>query len=145
MAQKRFIVGIDAGKQTGFAIYDREKKQIIYHGTSDFWTVYNLVINFQKTNETRIVIETPNSKRAFYDRLETVQIQRQRERISKNIGGNRREAELLADGLEKLGFEVLRVAPSARKWTADDLCRYTKMRVRTSQHVRDAIQLVWGL
>ncbi len=84
-----------------------------------------------------------NSKRPLYARVDSVEGFRQRERLAVNVGSNRREAVLLADGIELLGLAVKRITPTRIKWSADQLKRYTGIETRTSQHVRDAIALCW--
>lgn len=142
---KRYVIGIDPGVKTGLACYDREKKQITQFGTTGFWHVYESFAQDTVTSITTLfIIETPKKTR-LYDRQDGEQGDRRREKIASNIGSNGREAELLAEGIERLGFEVKRVVPTSGKWTAADLKLITGITERTSQHVRDAIALCYGL
>lgn len=69
-----------------------------------------------------------------------------RDKFAANVGSNRREAVLLADGLERLGYNVRRVRPiNAKKWDAAEFMRFTKWPKGENEHVRDAARLVWGL
>ena len=147
MLQRRpeIVIGIDPGVETGFAVWSRSSKQFLELSTLSFWAAYDRVTAYQ-TDEIEIFIENPDSQRAMYVRTETVKIQRQRERIAKNIGSNRREATLLAERLTALGYAVRPVSPiKARKWDAAQFKRYTNYEGRTSQHVRDAARLVVGM
>lgn len=145
--KKRYAIGIDPGLETGFVTYDRETKLIIQADTLPFWRVYGWFEAFKDTTDKYLVmIETPNSKRPIYARIDgNSDVGRVRENMSARIGANRREAELLAEGIERLGFEVKRVTPTRTKWTAKDLKQRTGITERTNQHVRDAIALVYGI
>jgi len=144
--KKRYAIGIDPGVNTGYAVYDRTAHQIIDKGTLDFWRVYHWIGNQENYAEYVVYIETPNSQRPMYDSVDgNSDIGRIRENMSAKIGSNRREAALLADGIELLGFEVKRIRPTRTKWTAEQLKRNTRITERTNQHVRDAIALVWGI
>lgn len=138
------LIGIDAGKHTGVAIGSAEDPtiEIDFH-TFDFWEAFDFIKGYP-TDYTGIIIEVPNSKRPMYNRVDgNSNAGRVRELMSSRIGGNRREAELLADGLERLGYPVQRVTPTKKKWNAEDLARETGITKRTNEHVRDAIRLVW--
>ena len=143
--KKPFVIGIDPGVQTGIAWYDRRERRVFDYETTDFWSVYS---RFEEVRAWRfeavIVIETPKKTR-LYARQDAEAGHRRREKIAANAGGNSREAELLAEGLEALGYEVRRVTPTRTKWTAEHLAKYTGITRRTSQHVRDAIALCYGL
>jgi hypothetical protein len=142
--KKRYVVGIDPGVNTGVAWYDREEKRVYDFGTSDFWKVYGDFANETAWRfEVVVIIETPMKTR-LYARQDVEQGQRRREKIAANAGGNSREAELLADGLEALGYEVIRQKPTRVKWDAEQLARFTGITKRTSQHARDAIALCYG-
>ena len=75
----------------------------------------------------------------------TLQAARRREKISRDVGQNQREAKLLADGLGRKGYRVRRTRPRSRKLDAEQFRCLTKHQGRTSQHARDAGMLVFGL
>ena len=139
----RFVIGIDPGVSTGFAVYDRQLKRIDYMNTLTFWAVYDWFIKYAE-DDWLIYIESPPKTR-LYERQDKETGERRREKIAANVGSNSREAELLADGIERMGFEVKRVKPTRKKWTAQQLKIYTGIKIQTNQHVRDAIALVWGI
>lgn len=141
--KKRYVAGIDPGVNTGIAIYDRELKRIHFTTTIDFW---GAIVLFRQYNQAEflVIIEAPKKTR-LYARHDVETGPRRREKIAANVGSSAREAELLAEGLELLGFEVIRQTPTRRKWTAEQLERYTGIKERTNQHVRDAIALCYGV
>lgn len=133
------VIGIDPGTHTGVAIIapdaTMELKQM------GFWDTYHFLTRFYDRNTTAIVIEAGGENKRIYHRearnwgaiAET----------GKRVGGANREAELLAEGLEKWGFTVIRVKPTKTKWTAAECAQITGYAGRTSQHKRDALRLAY--
>ncbi len=143
--KKQFVIGIDPGVKTGFAMYDRGSRTIVMTETLTFWAAYFKMSGLTAMAADLIVaIEVPKHTR-LHEYQDGKTGARLREKIAGNVGGIAREAELLADGLELLGFEVRRVVPSRSKWTAKDLEQRTRITARTNEHVRDAISLCFGL
>lgn len=144
--KKRYAIGIDPGETTGVAIYDRKEKRIAQIYTSDFWQVYGIArtIWLNDFDDAIILIETAK-RTGIYARYHAKEQGALREKIAANVGSNAREADLLATGLEKLGFDVRRVKPTNSKWDAKKLKFVTGIEYRTNEHVRDAIQLCWGI
>ncbi len=142
----QFAVGLDCGLHTGVAIYDREAKCLAGVFTLDFWRAYDFVTSTVTPETAVIVVEVPNTRGALYARTdaEVGRGSRGRDRFAANVGSNRREAVLLADGFERLGFDVRREIPRGAKWTVEQVRRYTGYEGRTSEHARDAIRLVYG-
>lgn len=135
-AQRGIIIGIDPGKKTGVAIYDRQTKQIVNASISDFWSVYEWLRSVRDDGKIQaVVIEVPRTKHNWHASKHGT--------TSANVGGIYREAHLLADGIERLGFKVHRVHPPGKK-SADQVKRITGYEGRTNEHTRDAIMLAWG-
>lgn len=135
------IIGIDAGKHTGVAVGSAEDPTLpIDFFTLDFWAAYDKISHY-RPDHTGIVVEVP--RQFMYGRNEKFTGDKIRNKMSSDMGGNRREAELLAARFEALGYPVVRVTPTKTKWTAEQLKRYTGITQRTNEHVRDAIRLVW--
>ena len=131
------VIGIDPGKKTAIAVYDKTQKRIIDVFMSDFWGAYEYI----KDNQhdiliENVVVEVPRTKRNWHKKGCDI--------TSANVGGIFREATLLADGIEKLGIKVVRQHPMG-KVDADYIKRVTGWQDRTSDHARDAIMLCYGL
>lgn len=145
IVRPELVIGIDPGVETGYAVWSRARREFVELLTLSFWSAYDRILGYAQT-DIEIFIENPDSKRSMYARTETVEYQRQRERVAKNIGSNRREASLLIERLQALGYQVTPVSPvRARKWDSQQFNRYTKHEGRTSQHVRDAARIVWEM
>jgi hypothetical protein len=140
------FIGIDPGVETGYAVWCRSRKQFTELVTLSFWTAYDRIVANEPAN-VEIFIENPDLlPKALYRRTGVIEHPLMRERMAKNVGSNRREASLLIERLQALGYTVTAVRPmTARKWTAEQFARYTRHEGRTSQHVRDAGRLVFGL
>lgn len=146
----QYYIGIDGGSHTGLAIWDGIHKEFVDIETSTFWEALERIRNFFPNN-TLIVIEDPNQIKPTFPRNGALSPGK-RDRISQNVGSVKRETELLAQGLERLGYNVRRVRPGPRAITyrkgkpdARTFKRITKYPGRTSQHGRDAALLVYGL
>lgn len=136
----RFVIGIDPGRSTGVAVFDRKEKrwELV---TLDFWRTYQLITETYGFDATLIVVEDPNVNRPVFDHGVSG---RRRERIAQGVGSNKSEARLLADGLERAGFVVIRMAPvRSSKWTRRELEAIVGIAGRSSQHARDACRLAF--
>jgi len=136
----RFVIGIDPGKNTGFAVYDRHTRQLQILETLDFWKVYGRMRSFRLEDVPLIVVEVPETKHIWHTPPDNVKaLQRQ----AVTVGGVIREAVLLADGIEGLGFTVKRKHPLG-KCTHAKFAALTGWNKRTDEHQRDAGRLAWG-
>lgn len=144
MKKPQYVVGIDPGTKTGYAVYNRETKSISEMATLDFWSVYKRVLEYFEPHGVIVMVEVPKHSR-LHEYQDEKTGDRLREKIAGDVGGIAREARLLADGLELAGYQVRRVVPSRSKWTAKDLQQRTRITARTNEHVRDAISLCYGL
>jgi hypothetical protein len=144
MSKPRFLIGIDPGAQTGLAIYDRQQKKLVELRTTDFWNAYGFV-TLHDEKRVEVFIENPGLiRRPVYQRLSGESGANRREKVASNIGENRREAELLIQGIKARGFNVREIKPTQKKMDAKDFKRITGYVGSTNQHVRDAGMLVFG-
>ncbi len=136
------VIGIDPGKTTAIAVYDKENKKITSVSESDFWGCYRWLDQGIKDSQGYslntvecIVIEVPRTKTNWHKKGCDI--------TSANVGGIYREAELLADGIGRLGFKVIRQHPQG-KYTHKQVVKLTGWTERTNEHKRDAIMLCFG-
>lgn len=133
-------IGIDPGKNTGFAIYSLQEKKLVRVETVTFWRAYGQVLLHPIEQISRVVIEVPDNKHVWHkDAVGIRAIQRQ----AVNVGSVLREAELLAEGLERAGYPVVRTNPRG-KVKVEDFERLTGWTGRSNQHSRDAALLCYG-
>jgi hypothetical protein len=140
---KRYVVGIDPGVKTGVASFDSRLEALAELFTSDFWGVVDHVMRVYAPNDAVIVIENPKLNRPVFRERGHFDKPNVREEMAQRVGANKRDATLLIERFEALGFEVQQVRPSRRKWTAEDLLRETRWSGRSSQHARDAAALIY--
>lgn len=146
---KRYVVGIDPGVKTGFALWDREEKQFDWVETSTFWGVYFRLTESYVLSplNTEIVIEVAHHAPTFKHLKAEGQNKHTLSKIARNVGQVTREAQLLVEGFKRRGFTVIEQKPlgKAKKAVDDmrDFERLTGWEGRTSQHARDAARLAY--
>ena len=129
-------IGIDPGKKTAIAVYCSITKRIIDVFMTDFWGAYEYVQDNQNDILIKkVIIEVPQTKTNWHKKGCDI--------TSANVGGIYREANLLADGIERMGLNVVRQHPQG-KYNAEYVAKLTGYKKRTSEHARDAIMLCWG-
>ena len=140
MSNATFIVGVDAGKQTGIGILRRADDKVMGWCTKDFFTTQDFMVEtFPNKSDVKVFVETP--AKMLYGRNESG-VNKQEQTIMYHAGGNRREAELLAGQLRKLGFTVEEVLPVREaKWDARRMKLFTGSNQRSNSHERDAVRL----
>lgn len=143
----RYHIGIDAGKQTGIAVWDATEKKFDQLQTVDFWQVVDLLITgvdrrYCRT-ESVVWVEDPGLNRPVFDKP-GADNRRKTLHVAQAVGSVKRESELLIEGLNRYMYEVRAVRPSTGKWTAKTFKKITGYPGRTSQHARDAAKLVFG-
>lgn len=138
--QPLYSIGIDPGKQTGFAVYNIQFDRFDRIETLTFWSAFGQVLMYDPRLVSRVVIELPDSKHVWHkDASTTKAIQRQ----AVNVGGVLREAELFAEGIRNAGYKVLTTNPRG-KTDSRIFEKITGWTGRTNQHERDAGLLCFG-
>lgn len=135
-----FVVGIDPGASTGVGILRWSDDKVMWWGTRDFFSVQDLLVaNFREPQDVKVIVEVPpDFAYARNDHLEG----KVRDNYIFKAGGNRREAQLLAGAIRKLGFDVVEVSPvREEKWTSEKMRLFARSSKRSNQHERDAVRL----
>ena len=139
---KPFVVGIDPGKNTGCAVWQRKGDKVLAWCDKTFVTVQSyLDAVFPDKSEVKIFIELPPT--FMYRRNDNDNDpQYVRDRKNQLIEGNRTEAKLLFETLLDKGWDVELVAPvREKKWDARRFKLFTGSARSASQHCRDAVRL----
>lgn len=140
------LIGIDPGNNTGICLYDMKSKTVMSTITVRPWDVLEAIddelklIGLGRSN-VRIYMEDPRQNRPTFERDSNLRGMR---KIAQNVGSNKRDADWLEAILKRSGFEVQLVKPTTTKWTPRDLKIFTGLSIKTNEHVRDAIKLVYG-
>lgn len=151
---EKLYIGIDPGVKTGWAVYDPWRKKMVEVCTKSFLStlvaVNEIEVGVHETIdedcEVTFFIENPGLNKPTFPRNAN---RKAMERISRNVGANCREAELLIGCIREYGFKVIECRPkknklSRGKMKMKEFQRLTGYEGRTSQHGRDAALLVWG-
>jgi hypothetical protein len=128
----KYHIGIDPGKNTGYAEYNAETGLLILE-TVDFWTCYAMM-KIRPTRGVLVHIEVPKTKTNWHASKNST--------TSVNVGMAYREMILLAEGIERLGFHVKRTFPQG-KIDAKRFRTITGYKGRTNEHTRDAGMLAY--
>lgn len=135
-----YVIGIDPGKDTGVAVFCTERKKLIAVDSTDFWGAIKFVQEYDFSIIAEIIIEVPNSKHVWHKGAANA---RALQRQGANVGSVVREAELLAAGFERFGYNVKRVQPR-KKYDAETFAAWTGWDRQTNQHGRDAAMMCFG-
>lgn len=143
----RYHIGIDGGVKTGLAVWDRETKKFDTLETVDFWQVVDLLVKycdrFYERENTVVYIEDPSQNKPVFMK-KGANNRAKIMKVAQNVGGVKRETELLIEGLERMLYTVKRIQPSSSKWDSKTFKSITGYKKRCSQHARDAAKLVYG-
>lgn len=131
------LIGIDTGKNTGFSVYDAEKKELLevetllIHKALERVSEWSVLPIFVRVEDARL--------RKWYGSAGKEQLQ--------GAGSIKRDATIWEDFLEekKIPFEMVAPKNNKTKLTSAIFEKITKWKKRTSEHSRDAAMLVFGL
>lgn len=137
-------VGIDPGTSTGVATWDCSARRFIKLDTMDFWSCFVYVtVNLKGRHDKILVVaEDPGLNKPVFPRGTSSQAVRSK--IAQNVGMNKKEADLLIEGIRKCGVPVRTIRPNKSKLNADQFKQMTGYQGRTNEHKRDAGRLVYG-
>ncbi len=131
-------IGIDPGKNTGYAEWDRHGKQLL---ACEALLIHQAMAQIKRCHELGLLYLV-----AFEDaRLRTWLGTKGREAL-QGAGSIKRDCTIWADFLGDLGAPFVNVKPAAgrTKWTAERFATFTGWAGRTNEHGRDAALLVLG-
>lgn len=135
-----FLIGIDPGKNTGFAVYNTQEKAFVSCNTYSFWEAVDLLSYYKKFGFCAYV-ELPRNKHVWHSGAKS---QNAKNRTAVNVGSVIREAELIVEWLKREQVEHKIVAPKGK--VNDAVFRkLTGWTGRTSQHARDAAMMIMGV
>ncbi len=150
------VIGIDAGTNTGlvtwnFDPFQSENSCMGQWHQGDFWSVYDLIINGYHPTTTAIIIEDPNEIPPVWAKSGSKN-QKTKDKISQDVGKNKREASLLVKRFEDKGFLTVPVSPKGLgpKWSHNKFVRemqltsdaYNVLDKKKYNHVRDAARIL---
>jgi hypothetical protein len=156
----KICIGIDGGEHTGFAVWHSGKKAFIELSTVTFWDAIEQIKKYQfscgQTINLEVHIEDVESNKAVFGPENTYNSTKadhsgKVRAVAKqgiNVGKVMDKSNLMIDFCERAGIKVVKRKPTSGSMTKLDKTafeRITKVKTRTSQHVRDAALLVYGI
>lgn len=135
----RYIVGIDPGVHTGFALWDADKKALAEVASMGIVEALLRTQNMRDANTLHMVV--------FEDaRLRTYFGTKGREAL-QGAGSIKRDCSVWGEWLAMLGCPVRNVSPLCKgpKVNAERFVKLTGWTGRTNEHARDAAMLVFGM
>ncbi|MGF7213875.1 hypothetical protein GGR92_000015 [Spirosoma lacussanchae] len=154
----RYCFGIDPDLiKNGVAIWDTSLRRIIDSRTLTFARTLQHIQSYPK-DEVLVYVEAGwlNKTKNFHavhlpDRLRKADPSAQvryvsavRERIAHDVGQNAAAGKLLIEMLTELGYAVVTIQPTARKWKPEDYKKFTGLDCKNQERI-DAARLVVGL
>jgi hypothetical protein len=139
------VIGIDAGKATGLAIYDTETGQFDNVYSTTFWGAISAIDvliahSMPGKYELAAVVELPTTKAVWHK----AKSDGAKNRTAVNVGSVIREAELIVEYLENHGIRVIKQHPRG-KVDAAYFKRVTGWHGATNSHSRDAGMMCFGM
>lgn len=136
-------VGIDTGVNTGMAVWDSKKRELLLLDTvtidEAIFRVLGLVAEYQ---DIRIVVEDARLRKWVPDTHDV------RKEMARRLGAGsvKRDAKIWEDFLTRMRIPFQMVAPrkGITKWPAGAFESVTGCTLRSSEHSRDAAMLVFG-
>lgn len=145
---KMIYIGIDPGVHNGWARWDSRNMSLKEYRDMDFWTLIEELrashaIRILPRMEFTVIIEDPGLNKPVFPKKGAQKFGAV-QRVAQNVGMNKAYARLIIEYCEKYGIAYEAVKPSTKKWDAAMFRAVTGIKGRVSQHVRDAVKLVWG-
>lgn len=133
------LIGIDTGKNTGFAIYDRNSGTLIEVGC---YLIHQVMERFigQEFNGKRIFVYVEDARMAVHGRGGVIDANK-----AQGAGSVKRDAVIWFDFLTEHGipFHMVRPQKSSTKLDAATFKKVTGWDGRTNSHGRDAAMIVY--
>ena len=136
----KYVIGIDPGVNTGFAVWNRERKEFVVITCDKIHEIMVMVKLFQQNLGTEnIFIRLEDARlRTWFGNSGRGQLQ--------GAGSIKRDCGIWQDFLEDLGLQYELVPPKKNrtKVSAEWFKATTKYTGRTNNHARDAAMLVFN-
>ena len=138
----RYLIGIDTGVHTGYALWDLESREL---WDVDTLTITQALLRVKAISEAyriKVFFEDARQRRCIPD---TRDLGREMGR-RQGAGSVKRDCRIWEDFCRENGipFEAVAPARNRTKLSAEAFRRLVGWQGRTSQHARDAAMLVFG-
>lgn len=141
----KYYIGIDTGANTGFAVWFRDKKELMCVDAIKIHIAMDRVFILNKANPGLIFVRVEDARlRKWIPRQKDAKTESGRR---EGAGSVKRDASIWEDFLKDLGIDYEMVAPKDNKTKVDAVYfkRLTGYQGSTNGHGRDAGMLVFGM
>jgi hypothetical protein len=132
------VIGIDTGRNTGFAVWSTKDKAFDYFGTIKIHEALFMIRDLAEDKEKKILVRVEDArKRGNSSKLASA--------MAQGVGSVKRDAKIFEDFLLEYNIDFQLLAPSktTTKMDVKAFKKLTGITTRTSNHCRDAIMLVY--
>ena len=138
----KYIVGVDCGVKTGYAVWDKSEKKLITVETIKLYQFFEKIHELYKENEEILIrIENPNTWFPFnkQERKNAAFRMQGAGSVKRSYGAI---IEFLTD--YEIAFESIKLQGTLKKLNAEKFKQITKWEKATSEHGRDAAMMCFG-
>lgn len=130
-------IGIDTGVNTGFAVWDKDRRELVELSTLKIHRAMERVKELSDSHDIKVYFEDAR-QRQWFGRSGVEKLQ--------GAGSVKRDCSIWEDYLTDLGVEFYAIAPknNSTKMNASFFSKITGYQGRTSEHSRDAAMLVFN-
>jgi hypothetical protein len=138
----RFIIGVDTGVNTGYAVWDRSQRKYLTIKSlkihSLIITLFLLITDKGYKDKFYVLAEDARKRKWFGDNSQAKLI---------GAGSIRRDGSILEDFLTDYAIPHEMIAPrkGMTKWNDEYFKKMTGWNERTNSHSRDAACLIYGI
>lgn len=137
------VCGIDPGVNTGFAVWDTTRRQLLRVDTLRITDALLAVLALQEGGgEIRVVFEDARLRKWLPREMSNSEYRGK----LMGAGSVKRDCDIWEElcTAHRITFEAVPPRKGLTKWTAESFARVTGWKARTSNHARDAAMLVFG-
>lgn len=138
MDKHRYLIGIDTGVKTGWAVYDRMQGKLIHLETIKIHlAILRLYKYKEQGRDIKVFIEDARLRTWFG---------RNDKKNAQGVGSVKRDAKILDDFCKAAGIDYALIHPKNNRTKLDKptFDRITHWGKESSEHSRDAAMLVFG-
>lgn len=131
-----YVIGIDTGVHTGYALWNTQTKTIDEYGTFKIHEVLFKILKLSDQHKVLVRVEDARKRsNSSYNA----------KAMAQGVGSVKRDAKIFEDFLTdyKIDFQLLAPSKTTTKMSAESFAKFTGITKRTSTHTRDAYMLVF--
>ncbi|MBR6775189.1 MAG: hypothetical protein IKM23_05680 [Bacteroidales bacterium] len=134
----RYFIGIDAGTNTGVAVWDKSEKRFVEIQTTSILKAMEIVKKYEKIDIVQVRLEDARKRKWFGDSGP--------ERL-QGAGSVKRDCVIWEEFLNDRKIPYMLIAPKNNntKLSSESFKKITGYSGRTNEHTRDAAMLVFGI